>query len=72
MTGPLRRWVFPLLLVGFLISPCLAEDAAIPILHVAETVRRLPVVFEGQPVSATFTVQNQGKEDLEILKITPS
>jgi len=52
--------------------PCLAEEKAIPVIHVAETVRRLPVVFEGKPASATFSVQNHGGVALEIVKVTPS
>jgi hypothetical protein len=72
MMGPRRGWLFPLILTALMSCPCLAEEAALPIIHVAETVRRLPVVFEGQHVSAIFSVQNQGRVALEIVKVTPS
>jgi len=72
MMGPQGGWLFPLLLTVFMAWPCLAEEAAIPIIHVAETVKRLPAVFEGQPASGTFTIENQGKVALEIMKVTPS
>jgi hypothetical protein len=72
MTGPRGGWLFPLLVTVFLTCPCLAQEKAVPIIHVAETARRLPAVFEGQPASATFTVQNQGKVPLEIMKVAPS
>jgi len=70
--GPRQGWLFPLILTVLMSCPCLAEEKAIPVIHVAETVRRLPVVFEGKPASATFSVQNHGGVALEIVKVTPS
>jgi len=72
MIGHRGAWLLPFLFTLSLTGPCLAEEAAAPMIHVAETVRRLPAVFEGQPATAAFTVQNQGKVALEIVKVSPS
>jgi len=62
----------PLLVTALMTSPCLGEEKAFPVIHVAEAVRNLPVAFEGQTISATFTLENQGGAELQILKVTPS
>ena len=43
-----------------------------PIIHVRETTHAFSPVFEGEKLSHTFTVFNQGTTDLNIKRVTTS
>ena len=51
---------------------CQASSEDGPMIHVPETSHAFTPVFEGEILSHTFTVLNQGKADLSIKRVTTS
>jgi hypothetical protein len=59
-----------ILLQGSESYPASSEDG--PIIHVTQISHAFSPVFEGEKLSHTFTVLNQGATDLNIKKVTTS
>jgi len=51
---------------------CQASSEGGPIIRVQETTHAFPPVFEGEKLSHTFTILNQGTTDLNIKRVTTS
>ncbi len=51
---------------------CWASSESGPIIRVQETTHAFAPVFEGEKLSHTFTVLNQGTKDLNIKRVTTS
>jgi hypothetical protein len=49
-----------------------AQSGDGPIIHVRQTSHIFPTVFEGEKLSHTFTVFNQGTANLDIKRVTSS
>ena len=49
-----------------------APSEGCPIIHVRQTSHTFPTVFEGEKLSHTFTVFNQGTANLDIKRVTSS
>jgi hypothetical protein len=63
-------FVTAILVNGSKSCPALPEGG--PIIHVKKTTHAFSPVFEGEKLSHTFTVFNQGTTDLNIKRVTTS